>query len=257
MKERACVLTWGECKPRRNSMASSNSENKTGLDRNGVKELVRSTIRFFIHLAVLLISAGKIWWINAWVYFGLYLFLQVVYALVMLRINPDLLNERGKGIKEGTKTFDKLFFAFWLPLIVLTLVVSGLDAARYEWSDMYLWLIISGVIISIPAGIFTIWAVAVNPYFEGTIRIQDDRDHQVCNSGPYKIVRHPGYAGLIISTLCTPLILGSWWGLVPSGIIALLVIIRTVLEDRTLQDELPGYPEYAERVRYRLVPGIW
>lgn len=99
--------------------------------------------------------------------------------------------------------------------------------------------------------------MAVNPHFETTVRIQDDREHRVCTSCPYKIVRHPGYVGVILGTLGIPLILGSWWGLVPGTIMILLVVMRTALEDRTLQKELTGYKEYTKITRYRLFPFVW
>jgi protein-S-isoprenylcysteine O-methyltransferase Ste14 len=101
------------------------------------------------------------------------------------------------------------------------------------------------------------WAMAVNKFFEWTARIQDDRQQYVCTSGPYKIMRHPGYAGLIGSILAYPFILVSWWGFVLSGILAILIVIRTAQEDSMLQNELPGYREYANQVKYRLIPLLW
>jgi protein-S-isoprenylcysteine O-methyltransferase Ste14 len=99
--------------------------------------------------------------------------------------------------------------------------------------------------------------MAVNPYFELSVRIQDDRDHRVIKSGPYRIVRHPGYAAQALSLVATPLILGSWWGLVPAAVLVVVLMIRTALEDRTLRNELPGYAEYTEQTRYRLLPHVW
>ncbi len=238
-------------------MGDTESKGKTGLSRGALRELAGSSIRFFIHLAVLLVSAGRIWWINAWVYFGLYLLVQIIYAIIMIKKNPEVLDARGKTFREDTKTYDKVFFALWLPMIVVTLVVAGLDAVRFEWSSMHPGLAAAGVVLSIPASAFVLWAMAVNRHFEGTVRIQYDRAHEVCTLGPYRVVRHPGYAGVIITHLTAPFILGSWWALVPSAVTSILVVVRTALEDRTLQDELQGYKEYAGRVRFRLLPGIW
>jgi protein-S-isoprenylcysteine O-methyltransferase Ste14 len=114
-----------------------------------------------------------------------------------------------------------------------------------------------GIILVIAAQCFMLWAMAVNTHFEATVRIQDDRNHQVCTTGPYRFIRHPGYVAFILSTLAAPFILGSWWSLVPAGMIAVLVVIRTALEDRTLQQELAGYTEYTKKTRYRLVPFVW
>jgi len=102
-----------------------------------------------------------------------------------------------------------------------------------------------------------VWAMAANKFFSATVRIQEERGHTVATGGPYRYVRHPGYVGWLMLTLATPVVLGSRWALVPAGITVILTILRTALEDRTLHSELEGYREYAERVRYRLLPGIW
>jgi protein-S-isoprenylcysteine O-methyltransferase Ste14 len=115
----------------------------------------------------------------------------------------------------------------------------------------------SGSILFVSATPFALWAMAVNRFFEWTARIQDDKHQYVCKSGPYRIVRHPGYSGLILSTLAYPLVLGSWWGFVLSSILTVMIVIRTALEDRMLRIKLPGYVEYANQVKYRLIPVIW
>ena len=136
-------------------------------------------------------------------------------------------------------------------------ILAGLDAVRYEWSNMSMIWIIFGIVITIPGFAITYWAMAVNKFFEPTVRIQEERGHKVCKEGPYKFVRHPGYVGLILFTLGGPFILGSWWALLPSGLIVFLVFFRTALEDRTLQKELSGYREYAEVTKFRLIPRVW
>ncbi len=236
---------------------SDANKTKTGLDRYGVRGIVRVFVRTFIHLAVLLISAGKISWINGWLYAAVLLFYQISYITVMVKVNPQLLNEWGKGIRENTKTFDKILSAFFIPLVFITLIIAALDAGRYEWSTMFWEMNILGIALFIPACALSLWAMIVNNHFEPTVRIQHDRNHQVCTSGPYRVVRHPGYIGFIIVTLCTPLILGSWWGFLPTAMIILVVATRTALEDRTLQKELAGYKEYTKITRYRLIPFVW
>ncbi len=226
--------------------------NKIRLNRYGVRGIVREIFLSLLNLVVLLISAGKIGWINAWVCIGLILSHKLVNTIVLFKLNPQLLNKRGKLVQEGTKFFDKVFIAFYVTFALMISVVAGLDVVRYEWSHMSF-----GVVIYILACILVSWAMAVNPHFEMTVLIQDNGEHQVCTAGPYKVVRHPGYAAAIIGAFSYPLILGSWWGLVAVLPLNLLFVIRTALEDRTLQRELPGYKEYTNITRYRLVPFVW
>lgn len=136
------------------------------------------------------------------------------------------------------------------------LVLAGLDA-RYGWSTMPLSMTFIGCLLFLPVIGFGLWAMAVNSYFSITVRIQEERGHQVCTTGPYKFVRHPGYVSFILSVASIPLILGSWWACLASGILIVLIIVRTALEDLTLHRELPGYRDYATATRYRLVPRLW
>ena len=137
------------------------------------------------------------------------------------------------------------------------LIVASLDSGRFGWSNVPLSVHIAGWAGLAVAFLFASWAMLSNTYASRTVRIQSDRGHQVVTTGPYRYVRHPMYVGTIFFGVCTPLFLGSWWALVPGGLLAGLFVVRTALEDRTLREELPGYAEYAERVRYRLLPGVW
>lgn len=238
-------------------MAKSSDRGKATLDRYGVRDIVRSLLGVSVFLAVLLISAGNIGWINAWVYAGLAWFFLIVTVAVLIRINPELLNVRGRGFRKNTKTFDKAFFGLFAVSLFATFVVGGLDAVRYEWSRMSLGIVAAGIVMHMSGSLLVLWAMVANPHFEVTVRIQDDRDHQVCTSGPYEIVRHPGYVALIIGTIGIPLILGSKWAILPACIGTLFIVFRTAMEDRTLQRELPGYSEYAKTTRYRLAPFLW
>ena len=172
-----------------------------------------------------------------------------------MRINPELLNERAKVIKKGAKLFDKIFAVLYLPMYFMIMIISGFDAVRYGWSTMPVWLTVLGLVMVISASYVSFWAMSVNSYFECTVIIQ--KEQQVCKSGPYRFIRHPGYAAGIVSVLAVPLILGSWWGLLPSVLLVIILVIRTLLEDRTLQKELVGYKEYTRTTRYRLLPFIW
>ncbi|MGE5365642.1 MAG: methyltransferase family protein, partial [Bacteroidales bacterium] len=206
---------------------------------------------------ILLISAGKISWLNGWLFFGLILGYEMFYVGLFIKVNPGLLNERGKVVPEGGKLFDKIFAVLYLPLYFSILIISGIDAGRYEWTIMPLWVIVFGVVMFLLSSFLSFWAMYVNSYFECTVRIQEDRNQEVVTTGPYRIIRHPGYIAGIISFLAAPLILGSWWGFIPSSILILTIVIRTALEDRTLQRELSGYNDYTKVTRYRLIPFIW
>ena len=227
------------------------------LNRTGIRGIVVQSMLIPVSFAILFAAAGTINWINGWVYFGLACLSQLVSTVIFAKINPQMLNARGNVVKEGTKGFDRAWVALYPVITLVNLVIIGFDAVRFHWSSMPIWLSILGLVLFIPAFLIATWAMAVNKFFEWTVRIQVDRGQYVCKDGPYRFIRHPGYTGLIISVLVYPLILGSCWGLVLSVILALVIIARTALEDRTLQRELPGYREYAGIVRYRLFPTIW
>jgi protein-S-isoprenylcysteine O-methyltransferase Ste14 len=239
------------------SVTPNSDTKRSGLNRSGVRSITVQAILIVLGIAILFVSAGTIAWINGWIYAGLVVIYQVVSWAVLARVNPQMLNERGTVVKAGTKTFDKVWVAIVPVFTFGNLVIMGFDAVRYQWSVMPFWLTYVGIFMFVAVAPVATWAMAVNKFFEWTVRIQDDRGQHVCTAGPYGTIRHPGYAGMIISLLAYPLILGSWWGFLPNGILILIIAIRTALEDRTLQKELPGYKEYAQKVKYRLIPLIW
>ncbi len=238
-----------------NSAVQNSSQPK--LNRDGLKGISGIYALIVAQFALLLAVSGRIDWMNSWLYLGVFLLCHTVYAVLFTKIDPQLLNERGKLIRKSTKPFDKLFFILWRVLGLLILVVAGLDVGRYQWSTLPMWVVFGGGIVSILSFSFSTYAMTANTYFAASVRIQDDRNQTVCNTGPYRYIRHPGYIGMMISTLCIPIILGSLLGLVPAIAITFLVIIRTALEDSTLKNELPGYRAYTKVTRYRLLPYIW
>ena len=169
---------------------------------------------------------------------------------------PGLLKERMSRNKE-IKSLDKIIMTAYSFLLIILLVVSGLDAVRFGWSEVSPAVKVLGFIGYIPAWIFAFWAIRENAYASDVVRIQEDRGHTVCTTGPYRFVRHPMYVGVILFVFCFPLSLGSLYSLIPAFLIVFLFIIRTSFEDKTLMEELPGYKEYAQKVRYRLLPGVW
>jgi protein-S-isoprenylcysteine O-methyltransferase Ste14 len=205
---------------------------------------------------ILFVSAGRLDWVSGWILVLLYLVYLATIMIWGLRKDPGLLKERGK-ISENVKQWDKFINALYAVLIVLLLVVSGLDAQRYRWTNLPIIFVVMGGVGLVFAG-WVIWRTMVeNAYLSRWARIQDDRGQKVITTGPYSLVRHPMYTAIILLVLCVPIQLGSLWGLIPSVLISILFVVRTHLEDRMLLEELDGYQEYAKRVRYRLVLGIW
>jgi protein-S-isoprenylcysteine O-methyltransferase Ste14 len=200
-------------------------------------------------------SSGRLDWPNAWVLLGLNFAASVASSALISR-NPALLAER-RNVKAG-KSWDKPIVAVVVLLgPVATWVTAGLEA-RFRWSDgIPHSAFVAGVVIAVFSAALIAWAMHSNQFFSSVVRIQKDRGHVVVTSGPYRFVRHPGYAGMAAFTLATPLILNSRLAFVPAVFTAGVTGLRTVLEDRTLHNELEGYADYAREVRYRLAPPIW
>jgi len=208
---------------------------------------------------ILFIAAGRLDWVWAWVYVGTVVFFTLVSRIAVMRTNPDLLAERAQSLdREDVRGWDRLILFFLLlvgPLAMM--IVAGLDE-RFGWSPQ-IPLTPRLVALAIMVLGYTVgtWAMAVNRYYSAVVRIQKDRGQTVITDGPYRFVRHPSYATGNVASLMIPILLGSLWALIPCGLVVLGTIIRTALEDKTLLEELDGYKEYAARVRYRLLPGIW
>jgi protein-S-isoprenylcysteine O-methyltransferase Ste14 len=218
-----------------------------------LRRMLQVVITYLVLAAILFFSSGSLTWIWAWAYLGVGLGILVINAVIL---PAELIAERGKP-GENVKPWDRLLATLTgLPTLGVP-IVAGLDE-RFAWSPQLAPVLhLTGLaLFALGQGLFS-WAMASNKYFSTAVRIQMDRGQTVATSGPYRYVRHPGYVGFAVSYLGTSLVLGSLWAIIPTGLIACLLVVRTALEDRTLQDELPGYRDYARRVRYRLVPGIW
>jgi protein-S-isoprenylcysteine O-methyltransferase Ste14 len=211
----------------------------------------------FLQTAVLvalpLISAGRLDWVWPWAYLGVGLVILAINALIL---PPELVAERGQP-RENVKEWDKTITTLTLFPILALLIVAGLDE-RFGWSpELAVAIHLIGLaFIALGQGLFS-WAMASNKFFSTAVRIQMDRDQTVASGGPYRYVRHPGYVGMIVSLLATALAFGSLWALIPAGLAAVLLVVRTALEDKTLREELDGYEQYATQTRYRLLPGVW
>jgi protein-S-isoprenylcysteine O-methyltransferase Ste14 len=202
-------------------------------------------------LGVLFGSAGRWDLPFFWAYVGLF---TVSVLALSFTIDPELCQERFRPAAGGK---DRLLRLFLLPFVLARLSLAGLDAGRLHWSNVPLGVqVVAFVGLAASAGL-AFSAMAVNRFFSPTVRIQHERDHRMITAGPYRYVRHPGYAGMIFTTLCSGPALGSWWAMLPGAGCICLIVRRTALEDRFLRQELKGYAEYVSRVRYRLVPGLW
>ncbi len=232
------------------------STHKPQLERSGVNRIIQVLVSIVIMGLMLFLTAGRIDWPAAWIFLGTYALMILTVGVWAARKHPDVVNERGK-IAHNAKSWDKVLMTIYTVMLFVLFGVAGLDVGRYGWSTMSLAVQIVGYGGFLLASAVTYWAMAVNPFLATIVRIQDDRGHYVVTSGPYRYVRHPMYAMMFFMWPGVALLLGSWWALIPALVIITIFVIRTALEDQTLQAGLPGYAEYAQHTRYRLVPGIW
>lgn len=215
-------------------------------------------MHLFIPL-ILLVCAGDISWWQAWAFFVLFFLAGIGGRILAEKRHPGILKERVNMEKaKNAKPWDKVL----APLMAISLsfplvIVAGLDH-RYGWTPLFpTWVNILGLVLIALGYAFSAWAIIENHFFSSTVYIQTDRGHSVCNSGPYAIVRHPGYAGNLLALVGIIMALNSMWTLIPVVAALVIAVIRTTLEDKTLHEELTGYRDYASRVRYRLFPGIY
>ena len=218
--------------------------------------LLKSLAIAFFFFLTLLISSGHFDYWQGWLYFSMNIIMTLM-TVFAAQFNPELMNERLSPGK-GTKSWDKVILTISFIIYVTMLIVAGLDSGRFNWSPEFHWSIyLIGIVLTFTGHIFFLVAKSQNRFFSSVVRIQTDRGHVVCETGLYKFVRHPGYFGMIISTVGFPFLLGSYWSIIPVTFSIVLLLIRTSLEDKTLIKELGGYYEYSKKTRYKLIPGIW
>jgi protein-S-isoprenylcysteine O-methyltransferase Ste14 len=224
--------------------------------RGVTRWIVRETMGTVMLAAMLFLAAGTLNWIAGWAMVIVMAGWVIATAIVVMPRYPELLAER-TGPKKGAKTWDTVLLGLYGLAMMIMWIVAGLDF-RNSWSSgISLLAQIVAMLIVIGGYALVVWATGANAFFSQVVRIQSERGHTVISSGPYRYVRHPAYVGMILVVLGAPIMLSSWWALIPGILSALIVIVRTKLEDQTLQAELSGYAEYAQHTRYRLAPGIW
>ena len=228
-------------------------ETKRGLISWGIKGVL---YKAFVGV-VLMLSAGRWDWGSGWLYVFIFLSFDAATALVVIPRHPELLIERSRRT-PNVKTWDKLIMPLAAGVVpLLGWVVAGLNE-RWGWEPAVSPEgQLAGFLFTLAGHGLIVWAMGANPYFSPVARIQEERGHQVAGGGPYKIIRHPGYLGAILFNLGIPLLLESWWALIPGLLTVVLYYYRTALEDQTLIKELPGYAEYAAQVQFKLLPGVW
>ncbi len=220
--------------------------------------LILNLLLLALYFLIPFMASGDWGWAQAWIFLSINVIFFLVSRIIAIRLNPDIIRERvTASTKSDTKNWDK-----WLmPVMIVFPALIGLVAGfnhRYEWPPVVpLNLQFVGLIFYILAQGFATWAMSVNTFFSSQVRIQTDRGHRVISEGPYAFIRHPGYAGGILAIITSALILESYWALIPAIASIPFYCLRTSLEDKTLHAELPGYQEYAQKVRFRLFPGIW
>jgi protein-S-isoprenylcysteine O-methyltransferase Ste14 len=237
-------------------MSTVTQENKINIW--GYNTIAKQILSPIILGVVLFALAGTTDWLWGWVFNVLHVLVWVGMTVALIVGNPELLNARGKRAK-GTKGWDMVVLSIYGLAWISMVVVGALDM-RYGWTQtpFPLLLALIGCALMVAGFALTTWGMVVNRNFELTVRLQEDRGHNVATTGPYRYVRHPGYTGVIISFFIgMPLVLNSVPALIPAVIGAAVMILRTALEDRTLQAELPGYREYTETTQYRLLPKVW
>lgn len=238
------------------SVTVEQSERNTKTARGVTRWLIREVLGVLFVVASLFVPAGRLDWVMGWALAGIYAIWTAANALILIPRNPELLAERASR-QKGAKTWDTLILSIIGVSTLAKHVLAGLDV-RFGWTRRPpMSLQIAALTIAALGYALGTWAMATNAFFSLVNRIQGERGHTVATGGPYRYVRHPAYAGTLAFELATPIMLGSLWALIPGILNALLIVVRAALEDKTLRSELPGYAEYAQRTRYRLLPGVW
>lgn len=238
-------------------LASPQPDADTGVKRGARRWLLRETLGNLVLAAILFGVSGRWDWWAGWALVAIYVVWSASIAILILPVNPAMLAERARP-HAGTPRWDLVLLGLLAAAMIAEYVVAALDE-RWGWSPpLPAPLPLIGLALAVLGqNLLFVWAMVSNAWFVSTVRLQGDREQVVASSGPYAFVRHPGYLGACLLHLGTPLLLGSWWALIPAGLSIGVLAVRTLLEDRTLHAGLPGYDAYAARVRYRLLPGIW
>lgn len=216
----------------------------------------RMFISLFLWCTASFWSAGSLAWGRGWLMLAVMALAFRITQVYLSRVNPAVLAARQQNTRPSTR-FDRIILPVFVILIYVTPAVAGHDAARHHGAPLHALWIPPGIALYAAGIALIVWAMAVNPFLEPTVRIQAERGHHVISGGPYRFVRHPMYDGCCLLFAGIPLILGSRWAFLPAAGAALALVVRTFFEDRLLRSELPGYEDFTRRTRWRLLPGLW
>ena len=232
------------------------SADDLSLNQLMIKSILWIVIFFFVLIGLLFGFAGTFNWERGWIFTFTFFVCIIINLVILLKLNPEVIEERSRFHRDAKK-WDMVLMSVGSIFILGTIAVAGLDV-RNKWAEpmSFEWLYL-GVVLIVVGDLFILWAMAVNKWFSKLVRIQSERGHRVVSQGPYGYMRHPGYVGWSVMWIAIPLILGSLWSFVPAVLSLVLIVVRTYLEDKTLQSELPGYMEYTTKVKYRLIPKVW
>ncbi|MBT1511598.1 isoprenylcysteine carboxylmethyltransferase family protein [Bradyrhizobium sp. SRL28] len=221
------------------------------------KLLLHNTVFVIALGALLFASAGSLDWPAAWAFLVVSAIIGPACGLWLAKIDPALLAERMRPTFQANQpAADKKFMLIFVLVTLIWLVAIGLDR-RAQASDVPLVLQALGLAMYLLSTAIIMWVFRENSFAAPVVKVQAERHHRVVSSGPYAFVRHPMYSGIMLFFVGVPLLLGSWWGVAIAPVFAVLFAIRARIEERALVEGLPDYADYAERVRYRLVPGLW
>jgi protein-S-isoprenylcysteine O-methyltransferase Ste14 len=213
-------------------------------------------VEFAVFGVVMFACAGTAKWVNGWAFLAVSLLVVLGNMVYVLPRNPEIIAERGRR-HQGTRSFDTVVMSVYTLFYLALFMIAGLDAGRLHWTPLGVGWAVLGGLLMVLATIPVAGAMAVNRNLEQTVRIQAERGHDVVTTGPYRVVRHPMYVGMLVQLPATALLLGSALALIPAVCAVICLVVRTALEDATLHRDLPGYRDYARRTRYRLIPRIW
>jgi protein-S-isoprenylcysteine O-methyltransferase Ste14 len=233
------------------------NHNKSSDGLFGFTSLLKVVFILGLLVGSMALLAGRWTWWAGWIFLSVFTLYSLALVGWLAVVDPSLLRERQQDADPHNESYEQIIIPLMVTLELGLMVVSALDSGRWGWSAVPLPARITGwLLLGVPGAVLP-WVFRTNTFASGVGRIQEDRNHRVVAKGPYRIVRHPMYAGVILGVLGLPLALGSWWALIPAGLLSGLFVVRTALEDRMLLQQLPGYAEYAQRTRHRLLPGIW